>query len=655
MSTIQYSQFTIKSPPVSGNFVVGLDPAAVSDDDKNIRIPVVDFALLNTSNTYIAGTRQNFLGLVGGTAGINVGAIAGNPTSQVNADIWYNSLTNQLFGRINGANVDLGGSGGDMILANIQTVTGAKTFGTIGGAVGKFILAGSTSGSTIVNAAAVAGSTTITFPGTTGTIALTSDLTGKFDTAGTGLTSSGTTVNAIGTSNRISVSTDAIDIASTYVGQSSITTLGTIGTGVWNATDIALANIVNGTANQIIKTNAGGTALEFGLIGDANTATFTTTKISTTNKSLLNSAIVYNDQINTFGDFVQTFKDNSIHIENPAGTFDVVLQTSAEVTADRILTIPLLGANRTMVVTGLSSQITIGTEVTGASTALSDTADIAYLNTDNTFLTNTKQTFTHQASKAGIALASVAGDVTSPNNGEYWYNATSNKFRARENGASVDMIGGGASTAIFATVMTTAFEDLARFLTITNGSGTVTINNNGGTQVDSNATATSSAQLRLNATGPNTVLNTIARHYMNVNDKIQGSDYNMYWGAGFLIVSGSSISYTRNHYGWKSIRTSSGTVVVSATNANGTTETATDIGITDEIGDYFIDKASSSSIKYYRQGTGETSYTLEATHTTNISTATDGTYCSVAVSNIDVASQSRIRVGSMSFQNQVVA
>lgn len=60
---------------------------------------------------------------------------------------------------------------GDTILASVQTFTGAKTFGTIGGAVGKFILAGSTSGSTIVNAAAVAGSTTLTFPGVTDTIA----------------------------------------------------------------------------------------------------------------------------------------------------------------------------------------------------------------------------------------------------------------------------------------------------------------------------------------------------------------------------------------------------------------------------------------------------------------------------------------------------
>lgn len=60
---------------------------------------------------------------------------------------------------------------GDMTLAGVQTVTGAKTFGAAGN-VGKLILAGSTSGTTILNAAAVAGSTTVTLPAATGTLAL---------------------------------------------------------------------------------------------------------------------------------------------------------------------------------------------------------------------------------------------------------------------------------------------------------------------------------------------------------------------------------------------------------------------------------------------------------------------------------------------------
>ena len=50
-------------------------------------------------------------------------------------------------------------------------------------------------------------------------------------TAGDGLTKSGNTINAVGTSDRITVNADSIDIASTYVGQTSITTLGTIATG----------------------------------------------------------------------------------------------------------------------------------------------------------------------------------------------------------------------------------------------------------------------------------------------------------------------------------------------------------------------------------------------------------------------------------------
>jgi hypothetical protein len=43
-----------------------------------------------------------------------------------------------------------------------------------------------------------------------------------------------------GAANRISIASNVFDIASTYAGQSSITTLGTIGTGVWNATTIAI-------------------------------------------------------------------------------------------------------------------------------------------------------------------------------------------------------------------------------------------------------------------------------------------------------------------------------------------------------------------------------------------------------------------------------
>jgi hypothetical protein len=76
----------------------------------------------------------------------------------------------------------------------------------------------------------------------------------KSTLAGNGLTYTNGVLTVGGTADRISVGVDAIDIASTYVGQTSITTLGTIATGTWNATTIA--------------TNKGGTGLTSYTTGD---------------------------------------------------------------------------------------------------------------------------------------------------------------------------------------------------------------------------------------------------------------------------------------------------------------------------------------------------------------------------------------------------
>lgn len=77
---------------------------------------------------------------------------------------------------------------GDMLLGTVQVVTALKTFGAAG-AVSKFALAGTTSGSTVIDASAVA-SGTITIPAATDTLVgkATSDVfTNKtFDTAGAG-------------------------------------------------------------------------------------------------------------------------------------------------------------------------------------------------------------------------------------------------------------------------------------------------------------------------------------------------------------------------------------------------------------------------------------------------------------------------------------
>lgn len=60
-------------------------------------------------------------------------------------------------------------------------------------------------------------------------------------TDGAGLLKEGNTLSVIGTANRISVTPDNVDIDSAYVGQTSITTVGTIASGTWQGTDVGVA------------------------------------------------------------------------------------------------------------------------------------------------------------------------------------------------------------------------------------------------------------------------------------------------------------------------------------------------------------------------------------------------------------------------------
>jgi len=60
-------------------------------------------------------------------------------------------------------------------------------------------------------------------------------------TAGAGLTKTGNTLDVVGTADRITVNADSIDISSTYAGQTSIVTLGTVSTGTWQGNAVAVA------------------------------------------------------------------------------------------------------------------------------------------------------------------------------------------------------------------------------------------------------------------------------------------------------------------------------------------------------------------------------------------------------------------------------
>lgn len=105
-----------------------------------------------------------------------------------------------------------------------------------------------------------------------GTLGVTSIVFVQFSGAGTylagnGLNLSGSTFSVTGTNGRISVSGSGVDISSTYTGQDSITTLGTVTVGTWGAATIGVAYGGTGVTSLtgLIKgngTNAFSSAVE---------------------------------------------------------------------------------------------------------------------------------------------------------------------------------------------------------------------------------------------------------------------------------------------------------------------------------------------------------------------------------------------------------
>lgn len=138
-------------------------------------------------------------------------------------------------------------------------------------------------------------------------------------TAGDGLTKTGNTLNVAGTANRISVTADAVDIASTYVGQSSITTVGaltagSIGSG-FGSINVGASSITGGTGtfsslvnygtlsiggtatttiqgNSATSTFSGGIALASGNVNLATGGVFLINNAAVLNATTLGSSVV---------------------------------------------------------------------------------------------------------------------------------------------------------------------------------------------------------------------------------------------------------------------------------------------------------------------------------------------------------------------------
>ena len=126
--------------------------------------------------------------------------------------------------------------------------------------------------------------------------------------AGNGLTLTGSTFDVVGTTNRITVTADSVDIASTYVGQATITTLGTVATGTWNATTIGttkggtgLTSFTSGGALYATSTSALTTGTLPVASGGTGATTLTGYVKGTGTAALTASATIPNTDITGLG------------------------------------------------------------------------------------------------------------------------------------------------------------------------------------------------------------------------------------------------------------------------------------------------------------------------------------------------------------------
>lgn len=175
--------------------------------------------------------------------------------------------------------------------------------------------------------------------------------------AGAGLTKTGNTIDVVGTTNRITVNANDIDIASTYAGQASITTLGTISTGTWQGTIVGPTyggtGVNNGSSTLTLGgnvTHSGAYTQTFVATANTNVTLPTTGTLATlagtetfTNKTLTSPTI--NGGTHT--------GITSLGIRSTGtGAFDLTIANTENLTAGRTLTVKVNDAARTVDLAG---------------------------------------------------------------------------------------------------------------------------------------------------------------------------------------------------------------------------------------------------------------------------------------------------------------
>jgi hypothetical protein len=193
-------------------------------------------------------------------------------------------------------------------------------------------------------------------------------------TAGTGLTKTGNTLNAVGTADRITANADSIDIASTYAGQSTITTLGNVTTGTWSGSVVLGQYGGTGVANTGKTITLGGNLTTSGAHATTLTTTGTTTVTLPTSGTLLTTA--GSGSSLTFGTGSLSLAGNL----TTSGSF----ATTLTATATTALTLPTTGTLATLAGSEALTNKTINGLTVTSSTGTLTVTNLKTLSVSNT-------------------------------------------------------------------------------------------------------------------------------------------------------------------------------------------------------------------------------------------------------------------------------
>ncbi|NTW31102.1 MAG: hypothetical protein HGB12_00435 [Bacteroidetes bacterium] len=207
----------------------------------------------------------------------------------------------------------------------------------------------------------------------------------------------------------------------------------------------------------------------------------------------------------------------------------------------------------------------------------------------------------------------------------------------------------GGSSFTPSITLSTLFESAGRFNTQNSTNATATYGSDGLTLYTS-STQGSYVRSSINTAYAASVYALSPTYSAQILVNYFGTDVQAFFGFNYITASGSGITYTSKHIGFKVVRASSGTAYLYATQANGTAETAsaplTALTNNDEF-TICLKKNGETSVDYYwRLNDGPWSSATNLS--TNMPTA-DNVQITHVISNANVATSSTFRIEYCSY------